>query len=155
MAELSKTPPKIPFFFRIYSEDKQGIVYEATKQVGNSAFNCTGSRPIGSCHGKKVWLLGGYMDVMPDAAMYDIIETPTKVSSSEVTQIVKDAGLDASVKKMTCYGDEHGYWFCENRGRSKSKSRSKKGTSNSKSRSRSGSNNSTNRRKTRGKSRGK
>ena len=95
------------------------------------------------------------MDVMPDAAMYDIIETPTKVSSSEVTQIVKDAGLDASVKKMTCYCDDHGYWFCENRGRSKSKSTSKKGKSNSKSRSRSGSNNGTNRRKTRGKSRGK
>jgi hypothetical protein len=154
MAALSKSLPKVPFFFRIYSEDNQGIVYEATKQVSESAFNCTGSRPIGECHGKKVWLLGGYMDVMPDAAMHNIISSPNKLSSAEIAKIVKDAGLDASVKKMTCYGDAHGYWFCENRGRSKSKSKKNKSNTKSRSGSRSGSNNN-GKGKTRGKSRGK
>ena len=120
MAALTKTLPKVPFFFRIYSEDNQGIVYEATKQISDSAFNCTGSRPIGECQGKKVWLLGGYMDVMPDAAMHDIIASPNKLSSVEIAKIVKDAGLGASVKNMTCYSDEHGYWFCKNCGQSKS-----------------------------------
>jgi hypothetical protein len=154
MAALSKSLPNVPFFFRIYSEDNQGIVYEATKQVSESAFNCTGSRPIGECHGKKVWLLGGYMDVMPDAAMHDIILVPNKLSSAEITKIVKDAGLDASVKKMACYCDDYGYWFCEKRSRSKAKS--KKNNSNTKSRSGSRNNSNNNGKgKTRGKTRSK
>jgi hypothetical protein len=94
------------------------------------------------------------MDVMPDAAMHDIISSPDKLSSAEIAKIVKDAGLDASVKKMTCYGDAHGYWFCEKRGRSKSKSKKNKSNSKSRSGSRSGSNNN-GKGKTRGKSRGK
>jgi len=144
MAALSKSLPKVPFFFRIYSEDNQGIVYAATKQISESAFNCTGSRPIGEYQGKKVWLLGGYMDVMPDAAMHDIILSPNKLSSAEIANIVKDAGLDASVKKMSCYSDDHGYWF-EPKARGRSRSRSaNRGNATAK-----------NRTKSRGKSKGK
>ncbi len=106
MAEIP-TVPTVPFFFRIYSPDNQGIVYRADRQLDPETYMCTGSRQIGVSGNKKIWVMGGYADAMPLAAMYQIIDkriTPlTKEQSSTI-----DIGQEY---KMPLYTDGFGFWF--------------------------------------------
>ena len=66
MASISNRIPKPPFFFRIFSPDGQGIMYKAATKLEHDAYECHGSRQIDTTSdGVKIWLIGGYSDVMP------------------------------------------------------------------------------------------
>jgi hypothetical protein len=57
MASLSNRIPKPPFFFRIFSPDGQGIMYKAAIKIDQDAYECPGSRQIGTTSdGIKIWL---------------------------------------------------------------------------------------------------
>jgi uncharacterized membrane protein YgcG len=145
--------PGLPFIFRIYSQDGNGIMYKAIHQVDNDAFDCLGSRPIGTTRtGHTIWLLedlgkGGYTDVMPTGAMHEIIKPADvhKLSKAEKFQIIERGNLDAKYKEYDCFYDETSYWFM--RKKTKSKSKSSKGRSSSSS---SGSNSNSKSKKSKG-----
>ena len=140
MAALNKKLPDIPFYFRTYSENGQGIVYKVLKEVGPDEYMSQGSRQLGSYDGKIIWELGGYSDSMPSVAM--VLSDSHKLSKSEKSKIIKDSGLDKKYNDMDGFQDGHGYWFEEkSRGRPRSKSANRA--------------NAKNRTKSRGKSRGK
>jgi len=141
MASLAKHVPKTPFFFRIYAEDGQGIMYKADKQLDPDTYDCPGSRKIGTTpDGIKIWQIGGYSDVMPVASMHQIVDPSiAPLSKGETAQFVDANHLDKALKKQSLYFDGIGFWFVE-RGRGRSRSRSSSGNSKG---------------KTRGKSRGK
>ena len=140
-ASSSKHVPKTPFFFRIYAEDGQGIMYKADKQLAPDTYDCPGSRKIGiTSDGIKIWQIGGYSDVMPVASMHQIVDPSiTPLSKGETAQFVDANYLDKELKKQSLYFDGIGFWFVE-RDRGRSRSRSSSGNSKG---------------KTRGKSRGK
>jgi len=126
-----------PFFFRLYSDDgESGIMYLANDAFRNDAYDCAGARRIGTHKGKAVWYIaarnrGGYVDAMPEAAMFDV----QNVSETEEC----DEDIDPPNDKTTLYSDGKSYWFVDNtllakKSRSQSKSKSKKSASASKSR---------------------
>lgn len=126
--------PRLPFIFRIYSEDGNGIMYKAVEQVGYDAYDCLGSRILGTTRtGHTIWLLedlgkGGYTDVMPTGAMYEILrpENIHKLSKEEKREIIERGRLDKKYKDYDCFYDETSYWFMR-----KSRSRSRSSGSNS------------------------
>ena len=128
MASLSNRIPKPPFFFRIFSPDGQGIMYKAATKIDQDAYECPGSRQIGTTSdGIKIWIIGGYSDVMPSASMHQIVDKSiTHLSKEENSQFVDDNRLDPALKKQLLYFDGVSFWFVE-KGRSKSRSRSRSG----------------------------
>jgi uncharacterized membrane protein YgcG len=126
--------PGLPFIFRIYSEDGNGIMYKAVEQVGYDAYDCLGSRILGTTRtGHTIWLLedlgkGGYTDVMPTGAMHEIIKPADvhKLSKEEKREIIERGHLDKKYKDYDCFYDETSYWFMR-----KSRSRSRSSGSNS------------------------
>ena len=126
--------PRLPFLFRIYSEDGNGIMYKAVEQVGYDAYDCLGSRILGTTRtGHTIWLLedlgkGGYTDVMPTGAMHEIIRPADvhKLNKEEKHEIIERGGLDKKYKDYDCFYDETSYWFMR-----KSRSRSRSSGSNS------------------------
>jgi hypothetical protein len=121
MAALTKTLPDIPFYFRTYSENGQGIVYKVVREVGPDNYMSQGSRQIGYYGDRIIWELGGYSDSMPSVAM--VLSNSVKLDKAEKSKIIKDSGLDKKYNNMDGYQDEHGYWF-EEKSRSRSRSRS-------------------------------
>jgi hypothetical protein len=101
----------LPFFFRIYSPNGQGIIYRADKCNGDS-YMCTGSRQIGKARGARgiIWEVGGYSDAMPREAMDTIIKTKPMTNSQKNAFLSKNK-LGSKYKSMTLYSDSHGYWF--------------------------------------------
>jgi hypothetical protein len=144
---------RLPFLFRIYSQDGNGIIYKAVRQVGDDAYDCLGSRPIGTTRtGHTIWLLedlgkGGYTDVMPTGSMHEILRPADvhKLSKEEKLQIIERGNLDKKYKDYDCFYDETSYWFMRKKSRSKSKS------ARSRSSSRSGSNSNSKSKKSKGK----
>ena len=125
MAEIP-TVPKVPFFFRIYSPDNQGIVYRADRQLDPETYMCTGSRQIGVSGNKKIWVMGGYADAMPLAAMYQIIDKRITPLTKEQASTI-DIGQEY---KIPLYTDGFGFWFnnineSNSRARSSSRPRNK------------------------------
>lgn len=100
--------PNLPFFFRIYSPNGQGIIYRADKYDGDS-YMCTGSRQIGKAGG-IIWEVGGYADAMPREAMDKIMKTKPMTNTQKNAFLSKN-GLGSKYKSMTLYSDSHGYWF--------------------------------------------
>ena len=133
MAAAAKRLPKPPFFFRIYAEDGQGIMYKAARQLDHDTYDCPGSRKIGTTRdGIKIWQIGGYSDAMPASSMYEIVDSSIEpVSKAENEQFVDAHHLDKSLKKQSLYFDGTSFWFVERR-RSRSRSRSRSGSGNSK-----------------------
>jgi hypothetical protein len=123
--------PRIPFFFRIYAPDEQGIVYRADRKMDEALYMCTGSRQIGDDSG-KIWEVGGYADAMPLQAMHSIIEIKP-MSKARTVAFVRKNGLDAKYNEMSLYADGNGYFFAEKQ-RSRSRSRSNETRRRSKSR---------------------
>jgi hypothetical protein len=132
--------PRLPFLFRIYSEDGNGIMYKAVEQVGYDAYDCLGSRILGTTRtGHTIWLLedlgkGGYTDVMPTGAMYEILrpENIHKLSKVDKLEIIEKGHLDKKYKEYDCFYDETSYWFMRKQVRSKNaRSRSANSNSNS------------------------
>ena len=121
---------RVPFLFRIYSQDGNGIIYKAFEQVDETTYDCLGSRPIGTTRtGHTIWLLedlgkGGYTDVMPTGAMHEIIRPADihKLSKEEKLQIIERGNLDKKYKDYDCFYDETSYWFMRKKSRSRSKS---------------------------------
>ena len=125
MASLSNRIPKPPFFFRIFSPDGQGIMYKASTKIDQDAYECPGSRQIGTTSdGVKIWIIGGYSDVMPSASMHEIVDKSiTHLSKEENSQFVDANRLDPALKKQLLYFDGVSFWFVEKpRGRSRSRS---------------------------------
>jgi hypothetical protein len=130
MASLAKHIPKPPFFFRIYAEDGQGIMYKADKKLDPDTYDCPGSRKIGITRdGVKIWQIGGYSDVMPVASMHQIVDPSIHpLSKSENDHFVDINKLDPALKKQHLYFDGISFWFVEKgRGRSRTRSRSRSG----------------------------
>ena len=118
---MAEEVPTLPFFFRIFSPNGQGIVYRADRDNGDS-YMCTGSRQIGQSGRSIIWELGGYADAMPTAAMYTIMKS-TPMTKAQTNAFVDENGLGAKYKSMSLYSDSHGFWFAE---KSRSRSRSPK-----------------------------
>jgi hypothetical protein len=117
---MAEEVPSLPFFFRIFSPNGQGIVYRADRDNGDS-YMCTGSRQIGQSNRAIIWELGGYADAMPRSAMHTIMK-PRAMSNAQTNAFVDENGLGAKYKSMSLYSDSHGFWFAE---KSRSRSRSK------------------------------
>ena len=137
---------RLPFLFRIYSQDGNGIIYKAFEQVDDNTYDCLGSRPLGTTRtGHTIWLLedlgkGGYTDVMPTGAMHEIIRPADihKLSKEEKLQIIERGNLDKKYKEYDCFYDETSYWFMRKKSRSRSaRSSSRSGSSSSNSNSKS------------------
>ena len=122
---MAEEVPTLPFFFRIFSPNGQGIVYRADRDNGDS-YMSTGSRQIGQSGRAIIWELGGYADAMPRAAMHTIMK-PKPMTKAQTNAFVDENGLGAKYKSMSLYSDSHGFWFAE-----KSRSRSRSGSPKSK-----------------------
>jgi len=126
--------PKVPFFFRIYSHNGQGIIYKALREVGHETYDCQGTRQGGVVDDKIVWVMADYTDVMPAASIASIIDLE-KVGKRETTAIIRDNHLDPSLGQLPLYEAGEGYLFGSGRAATRSKSRSASPKSKSKSKS--------------------
>jgi hypothetical protein len=126
--------PKVPFFFRIYSHNGQGIIYKALREVGHETYDCQGTRQGGVVDDKIVWVMAEYTDVMPAASIASVIDLE-KVGKRETTALIRDNHLDPALGKMPLYEAGAGYLFGSGRAASRSKSRSASPKSKSKSKS--------------------
>ncbi len=104
---------EINSFFRTYSPEHQGILYQVIKKNENN-YTCTGSRSIGNVEGKIIWELGGYVDDMPIEAMHDI-SSPKPMTNLQTIAFVRKNKLDKKYESMNLYSDEYGYWFKKER----------------------------------------
>ena len=126
--------PKVPFFFRIYSHNGQGIIYKALREVGHETYDCQGTRQGGVVDDKIVWVMAEYTDVMPAAAIASVIDLE-KVGKRETTALICDNHLDPALGQLPLYEAGAGYLFGSGRAASRSKSRSASPKSKSKSKS--------------------
>jgi len=126
---MAEKLPRLPFFFRIFSPNGQGIVYRADRDNGDS-YMCTGSRQIGQVNKAIIWELGGYADAMPRDAMYTIMK-PMPMTKAQTNAFVDENSLAAKYKSMSLYSDGIGFWFAE-KSRSRSSSPESKTAKNSK-----------------------
>jgi hypothetical protein len=131
---MAEEVPTLPFFFRIFSPNGQGIVYRADRDNGDS-FMCTGSRQIGQEGSSIIWEVGGYADAMPRESMHSIMGKPKPMSKSETTAFVTRNRLGSKYNSMSLYTDGMGYWFAE---KSRSRSRSGSNSNTNKSRTKTG-----------------
>ena len=79
--------PRLPFIFRIYSDDGNGIMYQAVEQLDEDTYNCYGTRIIGTHNGYTIWEFGGYMDAMPVASIHEIVHS-RKLRKEEKEEII-------------------------------------------------------------------
>jgi hypothetical protein len=120
---------EINSFFRTYSPDHQGILYQVIKKNENN-YTCTGSRSIGEVEGKIIWELGGYVDDMPIEAMHDI-SSPRPMTTLQTIKFVEKNKLDKKYESMNLYSDEYGYWFkAERKSRNRQRSRTNRSRTN-------------------------
>lgn len=137
MAARRQRGPRVPFVFRIYSDDGNGIMYHAVEQLDEDTYNCFGTRRIGtSSDGYTIWLFGGYMDAMPTASIHEIVH-PRRLRNPEKNELIEGAGLDDYLYDYDAFCDDTSYWFMEKRGRSRSRSRSSNSNGATKSKSKS------------------
>ena len=115
--------PRIPFIFRIYSDDGNGIMYQAVEQLDEETYNCYGTRKIGTHNGYTIWEFGGYMDAMPVSSIHEIV-VPRRLRKEEKAEIIQQEGLSKSLKSFDGFCDDTSYWFMKKTGRSRSRSRS-------------------------------
>jgi hypothetical protein len=108
--------PEVPFFFRIASEDGQGIIYKAVVQRAHGLYGCIGTSKVGVTEeGNTIWSMGRYMDDMPVASMFQIItdDTITVLSKKQAVAFVKKYGLPKHLEKQELYTDDLSYWFVD------------------------------------------
>jgi hypothetical protein len=107
------------FFFRIYSPDGQGIMYKANEKIGNNAYECPGSRLIGTTKdGIKIWFIGGYSDIMPEAAMHEKVDSKLQPQNPKQTETFFNDNPqlydDKTLINTILYFDGVSYWFIKN-----------------------------------------
>ena len=107
--------PSVPFFFRIYAPNGQGIIYKAIREVGHQTYECQGSRQGGVVYGRAVWVMAEYTDVMPAAAISSVIHLE-KIGKRETTAMIRDNHLDPALGQMPLYQDSTGFLFGSGRG---------------------------------------
>ena len=108
--------PDVPFFFRIASEDGQGIMYKAVVKRSPDVYGCIGTSKVGVTEeGNTIWSMGRYMDDMPVASMFDIIDDAniTVNSKKEAVALVKKYGLPKDLKTHHLHTDGLSYWFVD------------------------------------------
>ena len=116
---------QVPFVFRLYSEEEgHGIMYRAIAKMGTDTYNCTGTSRLGeTVDGQPIWLFGRYTDVMPEAAMHEVVndDDVQKMSVAETKKFVKKYSLQAKLNQAELCSDGKSFWFTEASGRGKSK----------------------------------
>lgn len=124
---------RVPFVFRIASDQEgHGIMYRAIVQTGPDTYNCTGTSRVGeTSDGQPIWLFGRYTDVMPEAAMHEIIDDDDvqKMSVAETKKFVRKNSLQTKLNQAELYSDGKSFWFIEASGKGKNSKR-KRGKSN-------------------------
>lgn len=108
--------PEVPFFFRIASEDGQGIIYKAIVERDSGVYGCIGTSKVGATEeGNTIWSMGRYMDDMPVSSMFDIItdDRITVKSKKQAGALVDKYELPKHLKKHELYTDELSYWFVD------------------------------------------
>ena len=116
--------PRVPFYFRIYSDDGNGIMYKAVEQLDQDTYNCIGTRIIGHHNGYTIWEFGGYMDVMPASSIHEIVE-PRRLRKEEKDGIIRQEKLNPALKSFDGFCDDTSYWFIKKSKKSASRSRSR------------------------------
>ena len=116
---------RLPFYFRIRSQDDQGIIYKAIEQVGQS-YTCQGTRQGGVVDGKIVWVLSNYTDEMPPQSISKIIQL-RKIPKKQTDKIVDTNHLDPALKQMSLFEDDTGYLFESERGQSRNGANARNG----------------------------
>jgi len=101
--------PEVPFYFRIRSQNDQGIIYKAIEKVGES-YTCQGTRQGGVVDGKIVWVLSNYTDEMPPQSISKIIQL-RKIPKKQTDTIIDTNHLEPALKQMTLFEDNTGYLF--------------------------------------------
>jgi hypothetical protein len=154
MAALAQQIPRVPFYFRIYSEDGNGIMYKAIEQLDADTYNCMGTRIIGNHNGYTIWEFGGYSDVMPAVSIHEVV-VPRRLRKEEKNGIIRQEGLNPYLKDYDGFCDDTSYWFIQKSRSGRSRSRSgSSGSNNSKSKTRKSKGTRASGGKSRGKSRG-
>jgi hypothetical protein len=108
--------PEVPFFFRIASDDGQGIIYKAIVERTPGVYGCIGTSKVGATEeGNTIWSMGRYMDDMPVSSMFDIIDDTniTVKSKKQAVALVKKYELPKHLEKQELYTDELSYWFVD------------------------------------------
>jgi hypothetical protein len=136
MAALRNRLPRPPFFFRIYADDGNGIMYKAVEQLDEDTYNCIGTRIIGNHNGYTIWEFGGYMDVMPAVSVHEVVK-PRRLRKDEKNGIIRQEGLNPALKDYDGFCDDTSYWFIRKAPKSRSRSRSASSGSNNESKSKS------------------
>jgi hypothetical protein len=134
MAALARGIPRVPFYFRIYADDGNGIMYKAIEQLDEDTYNCMGTRIIGNHNGYTIWEFGGYSDVMPAVSIHEVV-VPRRLRKEEKNGIIRQEGLNSYLKEYDAFCDDTSYWFIQ-KSRSRSRSASSGSNNGSKSKTR-------------------
>jgi hypothetical protein len=113
---MAQSVPEVPFFFRIESEDGQGIIYKAIVERSSGVYGCIGTSKVGVTEeGNTIWSMGRYMDDMPVSSMFDIItdDKITVKSKKQAVALVKKYELPKHLEKHELYTDGLSYWFVD------------------------------------------
>ena len=108
--------PEVPFFFRIASEDGQGIIYKAVVERDPGVYGCIGTSKVGVTEeGNTIWSMGRYMDDMPVSSMFDIIDDAniTVNSKKQAVALVKKYELPKHLGNHHLNTDGLSYWFVD------------------------------------------
>jgi hypothetical protein len=108
--------PEVPFFFRIASEDGQGIIYKAIVERSPGVYGCIGTSKVGVAEGGyTIWSMGRYMDDMPVSSMFEIIDDAniTVRSRKQTVAFVRKYELPKYLEKHELYLDDYSYWFVD------------------------------------------
>jgi len=108
--------PEVPFFFRIESEDGQGIIYKAVVERSPGVYGCIGTSKVGVTEdGNTIWSMGRYMDDMPVSSMFDIINDAnvTVQSKKQAVALVNTYELPKHLKTHHLHTDGLSYWFVD------------------------------------------
>ena len=134
MAALAHRIPRVPFYFRIYAENGNGIMYKAIEQLDAETYNCMGTRIIGNHNGYTIWEFGGYSDVMPAVSIHEVV-VPRRLKKEEKNKMIRQEGLNSYLKEYDAFCDDTSYWFIQ-KSRSRSRSASSGSNNGSKSKTR-------------------
>ena len=108
--------PDVPFFFRIASEDGQGIIYKAIVERRPGVYGCIGTSKVGVTEGGyTIWSMGRYMDDMPVSSMFEIIDDAniTVRSRKQTVAFVRKYELPKYLENHELYLDDYSYWFVD------------------------------------------
>ena len=112
----SEHVPEVPFFFRIASEDGQGIIYKAVVERRSGLYGCIGTSKLGVTEGGyTIWSMGRYMDDMPVESMFEIIDDAniTVRSRKQTVAFVRKYELPKYLENHELYLDDYSYWFVD------------------------------------------